>query len=121
MDRITLRGIRASGRHGVSPAERAQAQPFDVDLAVELDLGAASASDDIAETIDYARLHERVVAVVAGTSFALLERLARAILDVAFEDDRIARAEVTVSKPNVLDAATPSVTLARSNDRGSVS
>ena len=118
MDRIALRGIRVSGRHGVSSQERAKAQPIDVDLAVELDLGAASAADDIAETIDYARLHERVVAVVAGTSFTLLERLARAILDAAFEDDRIARAEVTVSKPGVLDGATPSVTLTRANDRG---
>jgi dihydroneopterin aldolase len=117
MDRITLRGIRASGRHGVSAQERANAQPFDVDLVLELDVEAASRADDITETVDYARLHERVVAVVADTSFALLERLARAILEAAFEDDRIARGEVTVSKPNVLAGATPSVTLARSNDR----
>ena len=116
MDRIRLSGIQVHGRLGVTANERATAQPLDVDLTVECDLSAASRSDDFAETIDYARLHERIVAAVAGTSYALLERLARAILDVLFEDARIVRAEVTVAKPRVLDGATPAVTLARSND-----
>jgi len=117
MDRIRLSGIRVHGRLGVTASERAAAQPLDVDLTVECDLSAAVRSDEFAETIDYARLHARVVAAVAGASYALLERLARAILDAVFEDARIVRAEVTVSKPRVLDGATPAVMLARSNDR----
>ncbi len=119
MDRIKLSGIRAFGRHGVTAEERAGAQPFDVDLTVECDLSGAARDDEIAKTIDYARLHQRVVAAVTGPSHALLERLARAILDAVFEDGRIAGAEVTVGKPGVLDGATPSVTLARPNDRHS--
>jgi dihydroneopterin aldolase len=115
MDRIRLSGIRAYGRHGVEPGERAAVQPFDVDLAVDVDLDPAGRSDDLADTLDYARLHERLVAVVAGTSFALLERLAHELLDVVFEDRRVLRAEVTVAKPEVLDGATPAVTLARTN------
>ena len=117
MDRISISGIRANGRHGVRASERAAAQPFDLDLWVELDLDAAARSDDIADTIDYALLRERVVAVIEQTSYALLERLARAILDAAFEHARVARAEVTLSKPGVLGGATPSVTMLRSNDR----
>jgi dihydroneopterin aldolase len=119
LDRIRLAGIRTGGRHGVSARERAAVQPFDIDLTVECDLTAAARDDEIAATIDYARLHERVVAVVAGTSYALLERLAREILDAVFEDARIVRAEVAVAKPCVLDGATPSVTLVRTNDRRS--
>ena len=119
MDRIRIAGIRAYGRHGVTAAERAEAQPFDVDLTVECDLTGAARGDDIAQTIDYARLHERVVAAVRDQSHALLERLARSILDAAFEDARIAAAEVTVAKPGMLGGATPSVTLARKNDRRS--
>ena len=57
------------------------------------------------------------MAVVGGTSFALLERLAGAILEAVFEDDRVARAEVTLAKPHVLGGATPSVTLSRVNQR----
>ena len=117
MDRISISGIRASGRHGVGASERAVAQPFDVDLSVELDLDAAARSDDIADTIDYALLRERAIAVIEQTSYALLERLARAILDAVFENGRVVRAEVTLSKPGVLDGATPSVTMSRSNAR----
>jgi dihydroneopterin aldolase len=116
MDRIKLSGVRVHGRLGVTATERAAAQPLDVDLTIECDLSAASRSDEFAETIDYARLHARIVTVVAGASYALLERLARAILDAVFEDARVVGAEVTVAKPRVLDGATPSVTLARSND-----
>lgn len=117
MDRITVTGIRAYGRHGVTVRERATAQPFDVALAVECDLSAASRSDELGDTIDYARLHERVTAIVAGTSFALIERLAGAILDSVCEDRRVLRAEVTIAKPGLLAGATPAVTVSRANAR----
>lgn len=116
MDRIRLSGIRVHARLGVTANERAAAQPLDVDVTIECDLSAASRSDEFAETIDYARLHARIVAAITGASYALLERLARAILDAVFVEARVVRAEVTVAKPSVLDGATPSVTLVRSND-----
>jgi dihydroneopterin aldolase len=115
MDRITLRGLRALGRHGWLPDERDRAQPLDLELSVELDLRAAAASDDLHETVDYAALCRRITGVVEKTSFALLERLAGEILETVFEDRRIARASLTISKPAILDGATPSVTLDRRN------
>jgi dihydroneopterin aldolase len=117
MDRINLRGIRAFGRHGAYPGERDEPQPFDIDCSVELDLNAAMASDDLSDTLDYARIHKKLVGVVAHTSYALIERLAGELLNSLFEDPRIARAELTVAKPGILDGATPSVTIARENPR----
>lgn len=117
MDRITLDKIRAYGRHGVTCGERERAQAFDVSVTLELDLELARRSDDLRDTADYARLHERIVAIVGGTSFALIERLAGEILDAVLADPRVARAAVTVAKPQILSGATPSVTLARERDR----
>jgi 7,8-dihydroneopterin aldolase/epimerase/oxygenase len=117
MDRITLRGIRAQGRHGAHAHEREQAQPFVIDVAVEVDLHEAAESDDLSRTLDYAALHERLVGVVETTSYSLLERLADNLLWVVFEDARVARAEVTIAKPAILGGATPSVTLTRMNRR----
>ena len=37
-DRIQLRGLRAMGTHGVLPEEQQRAQPFEVDLDLEVDL-----------------------------------------------------------------------------------
>lgn len=113
MARIALRNVRAFGRHGADPGEREREQPFDIDLVVELNAGAAELSDDLADTLDYSALHRRLVTVVAGTSFALLERLARALLDAVFEDQRVAFAQLTIAKPGILGGATPSVTLER--------
>ena len=113
MDRIRLDGVRAYGKHGADAAEREHEQPFDIAISAELDLRDASASDDLRRTIDYAALHARIVRIVADTSYSLLERLAADLLAAVFDDPRIARAEVTISKPGILDGATPSVTLTR--------
>ncbi len=117
MDRIALRDIRAYGRHGADPGERDREQPFAIDVVAEMDLRSAQALDDLAETLDYAALHRRLIDVVATTSYVLLERLAGDLLDAVFEDRRVVRAEVTIAKPAILDGATPAVTLARVNPR----
>lgn len=113
MGTIALRNVRAFGRHGADPGERERDQPFDIDLLVELDTNAAERSDALADTLDYAVLHRRLVTVVASTSFALLERLARELLDAVFEDERVRFAQLTIAKPEILAGATPSVTLER--------
>ncbi len=117
MDRIALRRVRANGRHGFEAGERERPQTFEIDLEIDLDLEAARESDQLGDTIDYASLHARIVRLVETTSHALLERLAGELLATAFEDPRIARAEVTVAKPEILDGATPAVTLRRDNPR----
>jgi dihydroneopterin aldolase len=112
-----LHGVRAFGRHGVNPGERDRAQPFDVDVVAEIDLHAASTSDDLDDTLDYAALHARIVTAVETTSYTLIERLASDVLDAVFADHRVARAQVTIAKPTLLDGATPSITLVRENTR----
>ena len=114
MGAIRLRGVRAYGRHGAEPGERNRRQMIVVDLTADLDLRAAATSDDLESTLDYAALYDRVIRIVATTSYALLERLAADLLDAVFSDVRVTRASVTLSKPNILDGATPSVTLERS-------
>ena len=113
MARIALRNVRAFGRHGADPGERERDQPFDIDLVLELDASAAETSDALSDTVDYAELHRRLVMVVGSTSFALLERLGRALLDAVFEDERVRFAQLTIAKPEILAGATPSVTLER--------
>ena len=114
MDEITIGGIRAFGRHGAYPGEKDRPQAFDVTLTIHADLALASRSDRLADTIDYAAIHRRVVEIVEQRSFDLLERLGAEILDAAFEDKRIRAAEVTIGKRGLLDGATATVTLRRS-------
>jgi dihydroneopterin aldolase len=48
----------------------------------------------------------------------LLERLGAEILDVAFEDERVRAAEVSIGKPGLLDGATATGTVRRSRELG---
>jgi dihydroneopterin aldolase len=113
-DSIELRGIRAWGHHGANPGEQDVAQPFDIDVAFDLDLGAARASDALADTVSYADVHADVLRIVARERFALLERLGEVLLDTLMSDPRIVRARIAIAKPRLLAGATPVVTLHRS-------
>jgi dihydroneopterin aldolase len=117
MDLITLSGMRVYGRHGANPGERDAEQPFDLEIHVEMDLSDAAYTDDLADTLNYADLHQRAVAIVQSTSFLLLERLGAEILNEIFRDPRVVRAEVALAKPALLGGATPCVRLRRDNPR----
>jgi dihydroneopterin aldolase len=98
MDRIELRGLRALGAHGALPEEQGRAQPFEVDLDVELDLGPAGRSDDLADTVDYGSIVGVVNGIVTGAHAALLEHLAQRIAEGVLADGRVTAVSVTVRK-----------------------
>ena len=98
-DRITLRGVRAHGRHGVLPEERENGQEFVVDAVLKLDTRAASASDDLTDTVDYGSLAQRLADVVTGEPCDLIETLAHRLAEVCLADHRVFEVEVTVHKP----------------------
>ena len=110
-DTIELRDVRAYGRHGADPGERERVQPLDLSVRLDLNLEDARRSDDLADTLDYATLHARLLQIVATRSDALLERLGHALLDDIMNDARVMRAEITLSKPGRLGGATPAVTV----------
>ena len=93
-DRITLRGMRFLGRHGVQLEERMEPQPFEVDVILRRDLSLPAASDDLADTVDYGTVFTLVGEVVEGASYRLIEALAGAIATAALE----------ATEPSVVDA-----------------
>jgi dihydroneopterin aldolase len=99
-DTIMLSGLRGFGRHGVLESERHQGQPFLVDLVLTLDTTEAAASDDLADTVDYAAVARDALDVVEGEPVALIERLAQRIGDAVLAHDRVMAVDVTVHKPS---------------------
>ncbi len=97
-DRIELRGLVAAGYCGALPEEQQRPQPLEVDLDLHLDLSAATASDDIADTVDYGALCSIVERVIVTERFTLLERLAERLAEVSLADDRARAVAVTVRK-----------------------
>ena len=100
-DRIVLRNIRLDGRHGYYDHELERPQPFEVDVELLLNLHPAGIDDDLAQSVDYARVYAVVRQIVEGRSYRLLEALAEAIsheLLTAFPVDEVG---VRVRKPQV--------------------
>ena len=98
MGTILVTGLEVLGTHGVLPEEQTRAQPFGVDLELEVDLGPAGASDDLADTIDYATVIAVAARIVETERFLLLERLATRIAEACREDERVTAVTVTVRK-----------------------
>ena len=120
-DRIALRGLKVRGYHGVFPRERRDGQDFLVDVVVWLDLRAAAASDDLADTLDYGGLAQRVAAIVGGEPCDLIEAVAGRVADEVLTDPRVRAVEVTLHKPQApipLDFADVAVVVHRSRGAG---
>jgi 7,8-dihydroneopterin aldolase/epimerase/oxygenase len=99
VDRITITGIEVFAHHGVLAHERELGQRFVIDLALELDLAPAAASDALVDTIDYGRLSGDVAEIVAGEPVDLLEAVAGRVADRCLQDPKVEAVEVTVHKP----------------------
>ncbi|MCB0927006.1 MAG: dihydroneopterin aldolase [Mycobacterium sp.] len=98
-DRIELRGLVVRGNHGVFEHERREGQDFVVDVTVWMDLSAAAASDDLADTFDYGVLAARAEEIVGGSARNLIETVSAEIADAVMTDERVSAVEVAVHKP----------------------
>ena len=97
---IKVENIRVFAYHGCLKEETAIGSDYKVDLKVKADLQKSTTSDKLEDTVDYVFLNKVVVEEMATPS-ALLEHVAKRILDRIFKEDTlITVATVAVSKIN---------------------
>jgi dihydroneopterin aldolase len=97
VDTLHIRGLRAYGHTGFFDAEQELGQWFAVDLAIRLDLSRTGDDDELAHTLNYATVIERVKALVEGSRDRTIERLNSRICDavLAFPEVREVRSSLT--------------------------
>lgn len=100
LDRLTVRGLRAYGYHGVLPAERRDGQEFVADITMYVDMTKAATSDQLAHTVDYGELTARLAAAISSYPVDLIETLAERLAHVALAEAGVAEVEVTIHKPS---------------------
>ena len=98
-DRIRLSGVRGRGHHGVFEHERREGQEFVVDVELAVDLSAAGATDDLADTVDYGAIGAAALARIEGEPHDLIERLAELVALDALAHPAVDEVAVTVHKP----------------------
>jgi 7,8-dihydroneopterin aldolase/epimerase/oxygenase len=105
-DQIVLTGIHGFGYHGLFEQERKDGQDFFVDLTLAVDLQAASQSDAIADTVNYAEITDLVVEEITSNPVNLIEKLASRIAErVLNQHLKVMSVTVTVHKPQAPVAA----------------
>lgn len=88
------------GHTGCLDFEKTDGQKFIVSLDIFMDRIKGCYTDELADTVDYARIYEITKDIVSGDKGNLIETLAQKVSDgVLKSDDRISRVRVTVSKP----------------------
>ena len=109
-DRIFIEGIKFHGYHGLTRMEREIGVRLSVDVSLWIDLERSARSDSVRYTVDYRKVHERVVAIGRGSSHKLLESFVASLLDVLFDEFKADRIAVRVRKETpVLDGIVDSV------------
>lgn len=95
---IELRQLKFHAYHGCLPEERITGADYVVDLTCRVDIRKASASDELAHTVDYSLLYN-IVKDAMSTPVNLLEKVAATILkNIRCYVPQVKGASVTVCK-----------------------
>jgi dihydroneopterin aldolase len=81
MDKLFVTGLEFHGHCGITEEERRTGQRLSVDVEISCDLVAAGRSDHIKDTVDYALVCSRVLAIGRNEKFSLVESLAERIAE----------------------------------------
>lgn len=98
MDVIQLTGLRCYGYTGYLPEERVLGQWFEVDLRLHIDLAPAGGSDRLEDTLDYRRIIAGVKEIIGTAKFALVERLAAAVVERVLVEPLVQTVELKLHK-----------------------
>ncbi|MDX6690319.1 MAG: 7,8-dihydroneopterin aldolase/epimerase/oxygenase [Solirubrobacteraceae bacterium] len=96
---VEVNGLSLYTHVGVTAAEREVGQRLILDIRLELGDAAATITDDVADTVDYARVCEIAALVATQRSDKTLERLCTAVCDRLLREFDASSVAVKASKP----------------------
>ena len=113
MSQISIVDLEVFYRVGVPDAERAQPQRLSLTIEMEFDFAAAARSNDIADTIDYYAVSQRLLKFGEGRSWKLIEKLATDIANTILIEFKPAAVTVEVKKFIIPEARHVSVSISK--------
>lgn len=99
---IHITNLRLRTVIGTNGWERQTTQDVVLNIELEFDGSKAAESDDLADTVNYKDLTDRVVEMVEGSRFYLMEKLAAETAKLLMSEPRVQRAKVRADKPRAL-------------------
>lgn len=100
MDKILVRNLKIFAYHGVNPEEKVDGQNFVFDIDAFVDLAPPCESDDVNDTVSYAKIIKETVRIFTLQKDDLLEKAAQRVADGLFESfEKIKALRILLKKP----------------------
>lgn len=105
MDIVYIRGLRIDTVIGIFDWEREHRQPVELDLDMATDIRPAAAADDIALTLSYKEVSERLIEFVEGGQYQLVETLAEECAALLMAEFKLLWLRLRLGKPQAMSRA----------------
>ena len=105
MDTVFIKGLKAASVIGCYDWERNIRQTLVIDLELRADFTRAAKCDALADTLDYAAISRRVIALCDESRFQLLEALAEHVAAIVLAEFSVSGLRMTITKPGAVSEA----------------
>lgn len=103
MDTLQIKSLKVTTHIGVHAWEQKIVQPLLIDIIILGDF--SQCQDELANTIDYDALCQRVTHYVESTSFRLIETVAHSVANLIKTEFKPEQLTVSISKPHAIKNA----------------
>lgn len=104
-DVVFIEGLEIDALIGIYDWERRVRQPLVFDIEMTFDNRVSAATDSIEDTLNYKAVSQRVVDVVTGSSYGLVETLAEHVARVILDEFAVQRVALKLGKPGAVRGA----------------
>lgn len=100
MDKVIVKDLELFCYHGVNPEEKEDGQIFVFDIEAGVDLSTPCNTDNVDDTVSYAKIIKTVRRVAQSEKNDLIERVAQRVADELFSEfEKIETLKITLKKP----------------------
>ncbi len=103
MDKLEISALRMTTHIGIHAWEQRILQRLSIDISIETDF--STCNNELANTIDYDQLCQRVTTFVESNTFILIETVAEKIVQLLKDEFKVTHVSVSVSKPDAVKNA----------------
>lgn len=100
MDKITIKNLELFAYHGVNPEEKENGQTFYIDVDYYISLAKACHTDNLDDTVSYAKVVKTIRRAFTGEKYDLIEKASQVVADAILDEySDIMRVDITLKKP----------------------
>jgi len=99
---IRIKNLRLRTYIGFNPDEKQKKQDVIINVTFNYQAKTAQNEDDMGDMLNYKIMTKRIIKLVEEQTFLLLEKLTNDILELIFQEPKVAYAKVEVDKPHAL-------------------